>query len=312
MGTHPVGHGGKSANVTLRKLFETYGNLRPVRELPGIATPYCGRGIDMIVVRENVEDLYAGIEHMQTPTVAQCLKLISRKGCEKIARLAFETARAEARHTVHCATKANIMKLTEGMMKRVFEQVSADYPEVRAEHIIVDNCAHRMVTSPEMFDVVVTTNMNGDILSDLAAGLVGGLGLAPSANIGDGVAIFEAVHGSAPDIAGKGLANPTAMLLAAAMMLRSAGLGAAAWRLESALAETLRGGCVRTGDVAAKGQSAASTEAFADAVRMMLDRFPEGRGREASRSRTPPSAAAACHRGRHLRRIGNRRGSAGC
>jgi isocitrate dehydrogenase len=178
----PIGFGEKSANVTLRKLFETYGNIRPVREFPGVRTPFSGRGIDLVVVRENVEDLYAGIEHMQTPSVAQCLKLISHKGCEKIARLAFEVARAEGRTRVTCVTKSNIMKLTEGMLKRVFEEVAKEYPDIEAQHMIVDNCAHQLVRRPEQFQVLVTTNMNGDILSDLTSGLIGGLGFAPSAN----------------------------------------------------------------------------------------------------------------------------------
>src|SRR5271163_595039 len=181
----PIGFGEKSANVTLRKLFETYGNIRPVRELPGVKTPYSGRGIDLVVVRENVEDLYAGIEHMQTPGVAQCLKLISRKGCEKIVRLGFELARAEGRKRVHCASKSNIMKLTEGLLKRTFEEIAKEYPDIESQHIIIDNCAHQLVKKPEQFDVIVTSNMNGDIISDLAAGLVGGLGVAASANIGD-------------------------------------------------------------------------------------------------------------------------------
>ena len=194
----PVGYGEKSANVTLRKLFETYGNIRPVKEMPGVITPYLGRGIDLVIVRENIEDLYAGIEHSQTPNVAQCLKLISRQGCEKIARLAFEFAKSENRKKVHCATKANIMKLTEGLLKRTFEEVAKDYPDIESHHIIVDNCAHQLVKKPEQFDVIVMTNMNGDILSDLSSALVGGLGFAPSGNIGDHCAIFEAVHGSAP------------------------------------------------------------------------------------------------------------------
>jgi isocitrate dehydrogenase len=145
----PVGHGGKSANVTLRKLFETFGNIRPVRELPGVQTPFSGYGIDMVVVRENVEDLYAGIEHMQTYDVAQCLKLISRKGCQKISELAFELAKAEGRGSVHVATKANIMKQTEGMMKRVFEEVAESYSEIEAKHLLIDNCAHQLVVNPK-------------------------------------------------------------------------------------------------------------------------------------------------------------------
>ena len=186
----PVGFGEKSANVTLRKLFETYGNIRPVRELPGVPTPFSGRGVDLVIVRENVEDLYAGIEHMQTPGVAQCLKLMSRKGCEKIVRLAFEVAVAQGRTKVHCATKANIMKHTEGLLKKTFEQIAPEYPGIQAHHIIVDNCAHQLVRFPETFDVIVTSNMNGDILSDLTSGLIGGLGFAPGANIGNEVAIF--------------------------------------------------------------------------------------------------------------------------
>ena len=259
----PVGHGGKSANVTLRKLFETYANIRPVRELPGVPTPFSGRGIDLVVIRENVEDLYAGIEHMQTADVAQCLKLISRPGCERIARTAFEYARAEGRGTVTCATKANIMKLTEGMLKRVVEEVSADYPEIRARHLIVDDCAHQLVRRPEQFDVLVTTNMNGDILSDLASGLVGGLGFAPSANLGDDVAIFEAVHGSAPAIAGQGTANPTAMMLTAVLLLRHLGHADAATDIEQAIAATLEAG-VTTPDV--DGPGGVGTREYTDAV----------------------------------------------
>ena len=267
----PVGFGEKSANVTLRKLFETYANVRPVRELPGVPTPYDGRGIDLVVVRENVEDLYAGIEHMQTPTVAQCLKLISRTGCEKIVRFAFELARAEGRTTVHCATKSNIMKLTEGLMKRTFEEIAPSYPEIEATHIIVDNCAHQLVKTPEQFDVIVTTNMNGDILSDLASGLVGGLGFAPSANIGDQVAIFEAVHGSAPKHAGKNVINPTAMILSAVMMLRHLGDFAAATAIEGALYLTLAEGKTLTRDIVGDA-GAATTTAFTDAVIQNLER----------------------------------------
>ncbi len=261
----PVGFGEKSANVTLRKLFETYGNIRPVRELPGVPTPYSGRGIDLVVVRENVEDLYAGIEHMQTPGVAQCLKLISNKGCEKIVRLAFELAIAEGRTRVHCATKSNIMKLTEGALKRTFEKVSEEYPGIEAQHIIIDNCAHQLVKKPEQFEVIVTTNMNGDIISDLTSALVGGLGFAPSANIGNEVSIFEAVHGSAPKYAGKDVINPTAVVLSAVMMLRHLDEFDAAAKIEHAILVTLEEGKVRTGDVVGYDKGA-STSAFTDAV----------------------------------------------
>jgi len=245
----PVGYGEKSANVTLRKLFETYANIRPVQEFPGVETPYSGRGIDLVVVRENVEDLYAGIEHMQTPGVAQCLKLISRKGSEKIVRMAFEVARAEGRKSVHCATKSNIMKFTEGMLKRAFEDIAKEYPDLESSHIIIDNCAHQLVKKPEQFDVIVTTNMNGDIISDLASALIGGLGFAPSANIGSDVAIFEAVHGSAPKYAGKNVINPTAVILSAVLMLRHLGEFAAAAMIENAIMVTIEEGKAKTGDI---------------------------------------------------------------
>ena len=244
----PVGFGEKSANVTLRKLFETYANIRPVKELPGVVTPYSGRGIDLVVVRENVEDLYAGIEHMQTPDVAQCLKLISAKGSEKIVRLAFEFARSEGRKSVACATKSNIMKLTEGELKRTFERIAPEYPDIDSWHVIIDNCAHQLVKKPEQFDVIVTTNMNGDIISDLTSALVGGLGFAPSANLGMGIAIFEAVHGSAPKYAGKNVINPTAVLLSGVMMLKHLGEFESASRIEHAVLSTLLQGKL-TGDV---------------------------------------------------------------
>ena len=259
----PIGEGGKSANVTLRKMFETFANIRPARELPGIPSPFAGRGIDLVIVRENVEDLYAGIEHMQTPNVAQCLKLVSRLGSTRVAHAALALAHAEGRERVTVATKANIMKLTEGMFKREFELAARDYPSIKTDHMLIDNCAHQMVLHPEQFDVIVTTNMNGDILSDLASGLVGGLGFAPSANIGYDVAIFEAVHGTAPDIAGQGKANPTAMLLSAIMLLRHMSEFTAAESLEQALFTTLQSG-VHTSDV--PGPSPVSTEGFIDAI----------------------------------------------
>ncbi len=271
----PVGYGEKSANVTLRKLFETYGNIRPVRELPGVTTPYSGRGIDLVVVRENVEDLYAGIEHMQTPGVAQCLKLISRKGCEKIARLAFEFARSEGRKSVVCATKSNIMKMTEGMLKRTFEEVAKEYKDIESWHIIIDNACHQLVKRPEQFDVIVTTNMNGDIMSDLTSALIGGLGFAPSANLGNGIAIFEAVHGSAPKYAGKNVINPTAVLGSGIMMLRYLGEFEAANAVENALLVTLEEGKVRTGDVVGydSGKNAGTTQ-YTDEIIKNLGKKP--------------------------------------
>jgi isocitrate dehydrogenase len=268
----PVGYGEKSANVTLRKLFETYANVRPVREWPGVRTPYSGRGLDLVVVRENVEDLYAGIEHQQTYDVAQCLKLISRSGSEKAVRLAYELARAEGRKRLHAATKANIMKLTEGTMKRAFEALAPEYPDIESQHIIIDNCAHQLVRRPEQFDVIVTTNMNGDIISDLTSALVGGLGFAPSANLGRDVAIFEAVHGSAPKYAGQDVANPTAVLMSAVMMLRHLGRFDEAMTIEKAVLVTLEQGTV-TRDVG-EGK-VVGTRAYADAVIANLGKDPK-------------------------------------
>ncbi len=266
----PLGKGNRSANVTLRKMFETFANVRPVREIPGVRTPYSGRKLDLVVVRENVEDLYAGIEYMQTPGVAECLKIITKPGCEKITRFAFEFARSEQRKRIHCATKSNIMKLTEGMLQRTFEAIAPQYPEIEAKHILVDNCAHQLVMRPEQFDVILTTNMNGDIISDLTSGLTGGLGFAPSANIGSEVAMFEAVHGSAPDIAGRNLANPAALVLSAAMMLRYIGEGKAANDIEQAVLVTFEQG-IRTADMAGDTPVCSTTQ-FTDTVIANLGR----------------------------------------
>ena len=285
----PIAEGGKSANVTLRKMFETFANIRPARELPGIPTPYAGRGVDMVIVRENVEDLYAGIEHMQTPNVAQCLKLISRVGSARISHAALALAQAEGRKAVVAATKANIMKLTEGMFKREFELAARDYPSIQARHLLIDNCAHQMVIKPEQFDVIVTTNMNGDILSDLASGLVGGLGFAPSANIGYEVAMFEAVHGTAPDIAGRDAANPTAMILSAVMMLRHLSEFTAAEALEQALYVTLEDR-IHTCDV--PGVSPVGTRAFTEAVGERIGRRSSLTSRSRDEFKLPVIATA--------------------
>jgi isocitrate dehydrogenase len=267
----PVGYGERSANVTLRGVFELYGNIRPTRELPGVQAVFAGRQIDLVVVRENVEDLYAGIEHMQTPGVAQGLKLITRKGCEKIVRLAFEIARSEGRRKVTCSTKSNIMKLTEGLLKRTFEEIADEYPDLQTEHLIIDNLAHQLVRWPEQYEVIVTTNLNGDIISDLTSGLTGGLGLAASANVGRDVAIFEAVHGSAPGIAGRGVANPTALLLSAVMLLRHIGAIAAADRIEHAIVVTLEEGRKLTPDLTLQ-EHAVTTDEYTDEIIRNLGR----------------------------------------
>ena len=259
----PIGHGQKSANVTLRKFFETFANIRPARELPHVPSAFAGRGIDLVIIRENVEDLYAGIEHMQTPNVAQCLKLISRLGSSRIAQAAFDYALAEDRSKITVATKANIMKITEGLFKEEFEKIARHYSDIATEHMLIDNCAHQLVVNPEQFDIIVTTNMNGDILSDLASGLVGGLCFAASANIGYEVAMFEAVHGTAPNIAGKNVANPTAMILSSVMMLRHIGAFDVALSVEQALLSTLKEG-IHTRDIATS--PGVSTQEFTDAV----------------------------------------------
>jgi isocitrate dehydrogenase len=270
----PIGYGEKSANVTLRKLFETFANIRPVFTLAGVKTPFSDRNLDLVVVRENIEDLYAGIEYMQSPNVAQTLKIITRKGSEKIIRYAFELALSEGRSKVTCATKANIMKMSEGLFKKIFEEISLEYPTIKAEHMIIDNCAHQMVRKPEQFDVVVMTNMNGDIISDLTSGLVGGLGFAPSANIGSQVAMFEAVHGSAPDIAGQGKANPTALMLSGVLMLRHLGEFAIADKVEKAVLYTLEHSKAKTGDIAKPGDEIISTEQYTDVVISNLGKEP--------------------------------------
>jgi len=267
----PVGYGEKSANVTLRKLFETFANVRPVRELPSIPTPYRGRNIDLVVVRENIEDLYAAIEYRETPGVTTAHKLISYKGSEKIIRFAFELARAEGRRKVTCATKSNILKLTEGWFQHIFEDIAREYPDIESNHLIIDNCAHQLVKAPEQFDVIVTTNLNGDIISDLASGLVGGLGFAPSGNYGHEVAIFEPVHGTAPKYAGKNVINPTAMILTAVMMLRYLDEIEAAEAIEQALIVTLEEGKALTRDVVGD-ERAVSTTAFTDAIIANLGR----------------------------------------
>jgi len=267
----PVGYGEKSANVTLRKLFEAFANVRPVREFPSIPTPYRGRNIDLVVVRENIEDLYAAIEYRETPGVTIAHKLISYKGSEKVIRFAFELARAEGRKTVPCATNSSTLKLTECWFRHTFEDLDSADPASEQNHLIIDNCAHQLVKAPEQFEVIVTTNLNGDIISDLASGLVGGLGFAPSGNYGHEVAIFEPVHGTAPKYAGKNVINPTAMILTAVMMLRYLDEFQAAETIEQALVGTLAEGTALTRDAAGAARAVATT-AFSDAIIANLGR----------------------------------------
>jgi isocitrate dehydrogenase len=239
--TTPSGAGYKSLNVTIRKTLGLYANVRPcVSYAPFVPTKH--PTMNLVIVRENEEDLYAGIEHRQTDEVFQCLKLITRPGCEKIVRYAFEYARAHGRRKVTCMTKDNIMKMTDGLFRKVFEEVRSEYPELETEHLIIDIGTARVATRPERFDVIVTPNLYGDILSDVAAEVTGSVGLAGSANVGEHVAMFEAIHGSAPDIAGRGIANPSGLLLSAVMMLVHIRQPEVATRLHNAWLKTIEDG----------------------------------------------------------------------
>ncbi|MFP8834970.1 NADP-dependent isocitrate dehydrogenase [Hydrogenophaga sp. XSHU_21] len=272
--TTPQGGGYKSLNVTIRKTLGLYANVRPcVAYAPFVATRH--PKMNLVIVRENEEDLYAGIEHRQTDEVFQCLKLITRPGCEKIVRYAFEYARANGRRKVTCMTKDNIMKMTDGLFHRVFDEIRVEYPEIETDHMIIDIGAARLATRPEQFDVIVTPNLYGDILSDIAAELTGSVGLAGSANIGEHVAMFEAIHGSAPDIAGKGIANPSGLLLAAVMMLVHIRQADIATRIHNAWLCTLEEG-VFTADLAGAGRVGRpfGSMDFADAIIDRLGRQP--------------------------------------
>jgi isocitrate dehydrogenase (NAD+) len=258
--TTPIGKGFTSVNVGLRKTLDLYANLRPVRALPNVPCRY--PELDLVVVRENTESLYSGIEHVVVPGVVESLKIITEKASTRIARFAFEYARAESRKKVTAVHKANIMKLSDGLFLDCFRKVAVEYPEIEADDKIIDNACMQLVMRPEQFDIMLLENLYGDIVSDLCAGLVGGLGLVPGANIGELGAVFEAVHGSAPDIAGQGVANPTALLQSGILMLRYLGEREAAARVENAMFAVFAEGKVRTRDI---GGTAKTTE-FADAI----------------------------------------------
>jgi isocitrate dehydrogenase len=271
--TTPQGGGYKSLNVTMRKTLGLFANVRPCRSYdPFIATRH--PKMDVVIVRENEEDTYGGIEHRQTDEVVQCLKLITRPGCERICRYAFEYARRNGRKKVTCMTKDNIMKLTDGLFHQVFEEVAAEYPEIEKDHLIIDIGAARLAERPEKFDVVITLNLYGDIISDIAAEVSGSVGLAGSANIGQDVAMFEAIHGSAPDIAGQNLANPSGLLLSAVMMLTHIGQGDIATRVHNAWLRAIEDG-VHTRDIVSRATTlVVGTGAFADAVIERLGEEP--------------------------------------
>ncbi len=258
--TTPIGAGHRSINVALRKALDLYANLRPVKCFSGVRTPF--KSVDLIIVRENTEDLYSGLEHEVAPGVVESLKVITEYASTRIAHFAFDYARRMGRKKVAAVHKANIMKLSDGLFLRSIRDVARDYPEIELQEFIVDNCCMQLVMRPDKFDVLLLENLYGDIISDLCAGLVGGLGLVPGANIGAECSLFEAVHGSAPDIAGKHLANPTAMMLSSVLMLRHLGQNAVADRAEHAIHSVYREGRYLTHDVG----GTATTDEFTCAV----------------------------------------------
>jgi isocitrate dehydrogenase (NAD+) len=264
--TTPIGEGFTSVNVGLRKALDLYANLRPVANLPHVPSRFSG--VDLVIVRENTEDLYSGLEHIVVPGVVESLKIITERASTRIARFAFDHARAHGRKKVTAVHKANIMKLGDGLFLDCTREVAKAFPDIRYEERIVDATCMHLVMRPETFDVLVLPNLYGDIVSDLCAGLVGGLGMVPGANIGEQVAVFEAVHGTAPDIAGKGIANPTALLQSALLLLDHLGRDHVALHIRRALAATFAAGTTLTRDLG----GTASTSAFADAVIAALPR----------------------------------------
>ena len=260
----PIGIGFRSINVQLRQTFHTYANLRPVHSIAGVPSRY--ENVDLVIVRENTEDLYKGIEYQVDENTAHGIKLITRSASERIAKFAFEYARKNGRKKVTAVHKANIMKQTDGLFLSVFKEVAQEYPEIESDSVIIDALCMKLVTDPTQFDVLVAPNLYGDIISDLCAGLVGGLGFAPSANIGKEVTIYEAVHGSAPDIAGMNKANPTSLLLSFAMLLKDNGMEEKGKKLEETIYAVIQEGVHTTSDIGGK----ASTAEFTEAVREKL------------------------------------------
>ncbi|MEQ1764182.1 MAG: isocitrate dehydrogenase (NAD(+)) [Pyrinomonadaceae bacterium] len=258
----PIGKGFTSVNVGLRKNLDLYANVRPIKALPGI--PCRNPKLDLVIVRENTEDLYLGLEHVVVPGVVESIKIITEKASTRIAQYAFDYAVANGRKKVTAVHKANIMKLSDGLFLECFYNVAKKFPEIEADDKIIDNCCMQLVMRPEQFDILVMENLYGDIVSDLCAGLIGGLGLAPGANIGEQGAVFEAVHGSAPDIAGQGIANPTAILMSALLMLRHLGEHDAADRAERAMLAVFAEGKVLTEDLGGNAKTAEFANAIID------------------------------------------------
>ncbi|MFL5772138.1 MAG: isocitrate/isopropylmalate family dehydrogenase [Flavisolibacter sp.] len=290
----PKGKGVKSVNVTARKTWNTYANKRTFQTLHGVDTVFSKAGIpiDITIVRENIEDTYGGIEHMLTHDVALSRRFITRPGSMQVIRYAFEMARQKNARRITCGHKANIMKLTDGLFLECFHEVAKEYPELKADDKIVDDLAMQLVVKPDQYDVIVMTNLQGDIISDLCAGLVGGLGFAPSANIGDHISIFEAVHGTAPDIAGKNIANPTALLLSGLAMLRHLGYVENAAIIENSLLYSLEQG-YRTGDFGDRSKPALNTTEFAEAIIKNFGKKPELNPRPVLPNK--PVTTAVCH-----------------
>ncbi|GIV62303.1 MAG: isocitrate dehydrogenase [Rhodothermaceae bacterium] len=267
--TTPVGKGFKSVNVQLRQKLDLYANVRPCKSLPGIETPF--KNVNLVIFRENTEGLYAGIENYdERLEIADSIARISRKGSQRIIRFCFEYARRHGFRKVTLVHKANILKLTSGMFLNIGREIAQEYPEITFNDRIIDNMCMQLVVRPQDYECIVTTNLFGDILSDLAAGLVGGLGIVPGANIGDACAVFEAVHGSAPDIAGQNRANPTALIRSAVMMLRHLGEHAAADAVRDALYETFREGRYLTADLGGSATTSQFTEVVAERVRQRV------------------------------------------
>jgi len=256
----PIGGGFKSANVTLRQALDLYACVRPIRTTPGLGSRF--EGVDLVIVRENTEGLYTGLEHRVTEGVVESLKIVTEKASLRIARYAFELARVQGRGSVAAIHKANIMKLSDGLFLECTRRIARDYPEIELRELIIDNCAMQLVTRPEQFDVLVMGNLYGDILSDLCAGLVGGLGVAPGSNMGTHCAVFEAVHGSAPDLAGRGKANPTALIRSAALLVAHLGEPDAGRRIEAAVDAALLDPANHTGDLGGKATTAELTDAI--------------------------------------------------
>jgi isocitrate dehydrogenase (NAD+) len=259
-----IAGGARSVNVALRKTLDLYANLRPVKNLPGLKSRY--ENVDVVIVRENTEDLYSGLEHEVVPGVVESLKIITEKASTRIAHFAFAHAKKEGRKKIHAIHKANIMKLSDGLFLKSIRTVAAEFPEIEYKEMIVDNACMQIVMNPQQFDVLLLPNLYGDVMSDLAAGLVGGLGVVPSGNIGDNGALFEAVHGTAPDIEGKGLANPTALLMSSILMLDYLGERSAARRIETALEKVYSEGKHTTHDVGGKAGTNEFTEALIAAL----------------------------------------------